>query len=85
MYWQQRFSLKMGDGPNDQGLSRKHIMEQCDASPKRLGMDYIDIYYCHGYHDETPLEETLRALDDLLRQRKVLYLGVSGMDSSTDH
>nr|WP_263324496.1 aldo/keto reductase family protein [Neobacillus sp. Marseille-Q6967] len=68
---------KMGDGPNDQGLSRKHIMEQCDASLKRLGMDYIDIYYCHRYHPETPLEETLRALDDLVRQGKVLYVGVS--------
>ncbi|MEH7444554.1 aldo/keto reductase family protein [Bacillus sp. JJ1122] len=68
---------KMGDGPNDQGLSRKHIMEQCDASLKRLGMDYIDIYYCHRYHNDTPLEETLRALDDLVRQGKVLYLGVS--------
>ncbi|WP_423410343.1 aldo/keto reductase family protein [Heyndrickxia sp. MSNUG] len=68
---------KMGDGPNDQGLSRKHIMEQCDASLKRLGMDYIDIYYCHRYHNDTPLEETLRALNDLVRQGKVLYLGVS--------
>lgn len=68
---------KMGDGPNDSGLSRKHIMEQCDASLKRLGMDYIDIYYCHRYHPETPLEETLRALDDLVRQGKVLYVGVS--------
>jgi aryl-alcohol dehydrogenase-like predicted oxidoreductase len=68
---------KMGDGPNDNGLSRKHIMEQCDASLKRLGMDYIDLYYCHRFHEETPLEETLRALDDLVRQGKVLYLGVS--------
>ena len=68
---------QMGDGPNDQGLSRKHIMEQCDASLKRLGMDYIDIYYCHRFHHETPVEETLRALDDLVRQGKVLYLGVS--------
>lgn len=67
----------MGDGPNDHGLSRKHIMEQCDASLKRLGMDYIDIYYCHRFHHETPLEETLRALDDLVRHGKVLYLGVS--------
>ena len=67
----------MGEGPNDHGLSRKHIMEQCDASLKRLGMDYIDIYYCHRFHHETPLEETLRALDDLVRQGKVLYLGVS--------
>jgi len=67
----------MGEGPNDHGLSRKHIMEQCDASLKRLGMDYIDIYYCHRFHQDTPLEETLRALDDLVRQGKVLYLGVS--------
>ncbi|MFE8699206.1 aldo/keto reductase family protein [Cytobacillus sp. FJAT-54145] len=68
---------KMGEGPNDSGLSRKHIMEQCHASLKRLGTDYIDIYYCHRYHEETPLEETLRALDDLVRQGKVLYVGVS--------
>ncbi|TKC18770.1 aldo/keto reductase family protein [Robertmurraya kyonggiensis] len=68
---------KMGDGPNDAGLSRKHIIEQCHASLKRLGTDYIDIYYCHRYHIETPLEETLRALDDLVRQGKVLYVGVS--------
>lgn len=67
----------MGDGPNDRGLSRKHIMEQCHASLKRLGTDYIDIYYCHRFHEETPLEETLRALDDLVRQGKVLYVGVS--------
>ncbi|WP_066188663.1 MULTISPECIES: aldo/keto reductase family protein [Gracilibacillus] len=68
---------KMGDGPNDQGLSRKHIMEQCEASLTRLGLDYVDIYYCHRYHADTPLEETLRALDDLVRQGKVLYIGVS--------
>ena len=67
----------MGEGPNDHGLSRKHIIEQCNASLTRLGMDYIDIYYCHRFHHETPLEETLRALDDLVRQGKVLYLGVS--------
>ncbi|UOQ49978.1 aldo/keto reductase family protein [Gracilibacillus caseinilyticus] len=68
---------KMGNGPNDQGLSRKHIMEQCDASLGRLGLDYVDLYYCHRYHPVTPLEETLRALDDLIRQGKVLYIGVS--------
>ncbi|WP_282940901.1 aldo/keto reductase family protein [Paenibacillus sp. RC67] len=68
---------KMGEGPNDRGLSRKHIMEQCDASLKRLGADYIDIYYCHRYDKEAPLEETLRALDDLVSQGKVLYIGVS--------
>src|SRR5690606_38866424 len=51
----------MGDGPNDRGLSRKHIMEQCEASLKRLGVDYIDLYQCHRYDHETPLEETLHA------------------------
>ena len=55
----------MGDGPNDRGLSRKHIFEQCEASLKRLGVDYIDLYFCHRYDIHTPLEETLRALDDL--------------------
>lgn len=67
----------MGDGPNDKGLSRKHITEQCHASLKRLGHDYIDLYYCHRFSPETPIEETLRALDDLVRQGKVLYVGVS--------
>lgn len=67
----------MGEGPNDRGLSRKHIMEQCNASLKRLGLDYIDLYYCHRYDQGTPLEETLRALDDLVTQGKVLYVGVS--------
>jgi voltage-dependent potassium channel beta subunit len=67
----------MGEGPNDHGLSRKHIMEQADASLKRLEVDYIDLYYCHRFDPETPIEETLRALSDLVRQGKVLYLGVS--------
>ncbi|WP_420541911.1 aldo/keto reductase family protein [Rubrobacter calidifluminis] len=67
----------MGDGPNDRGLSRKHIVEQCHASLRRLGVDYVDLYQCHRYDTETPLEETLRALDDLVRQGKVLYVGVS--------
>jgi aryl-alcohol dehydrogenase-like predicted oxidoreductase len=67
----------VGDGPNDRGLSRKHIMEQCAASLRRLGTDYLDLYQCHRYDDETPLEETLRALDDLVRQGKVHYVGVS--------
>ena len=67
----------MGDGPNDKGLSRKHIMEQAHLSLKRLGTDYIDLYQCHRYDDSVPLEETLRALDDLVRQGKVLYVGVS--------
>lgn len=68
---------QMGDGPNDRGLSRKHIKEQCDASLKRLGLEYIDLYYCHSIDSSTPIEETLRAMDDLVRQGKVLYVGVS--------
>jgi len=67
----------MGNGPNDRGLSRKHIMEQCHASLRRLGTDYIDLYQCHRYDPEVPLEEVLRALDDLVTQGKVLYVGVS--------
>lgn len=67
----------MGEGINDRGLSRKHIMEQADASLKRLGHDYVDIYYAHRFDPETPVEETLRAFDDLVRQGKVLYIGVS--------
>jgi len=67
----------MGDGPNDRGLSRKHLMEQFHASLKRLQVDYIDLYQCHRFDPETPLEETLRALDDLITQGKVLYIGFS--------
>ncbi|SFG27357.1 aldo/keto reductase family protein [Sporolactobacillus nakayamae] len=67
----------MGDGPNDHGLSRKHIMEQANASLKRLDVDYIDLYYCHRFDKETPIEETLRAFDDLIHQGKVNYIGVS--------
>ncbi len=67
----------MGEGPNDRGLSRKHITEQCHASLRRLGTDYVDLYQCHRYDEGTPLEETLRTLDDLVRQGKVLYVGVS--------
>ncbi|WP_062049098.1 aldo/keto reductase family protein [Bacillus sp. JCM 19034] len=67
----------MGEGANDRGLSRKHIIEQCEASLKRLNVDYIDIYFCHRYDDETPTEETLRALNDLVTQGKILYAGVS--------
>jgi aryl-alcohol dehydrogenase-like predicted oxidoreductase len=67
----------VGDGPNDKGLSRKHIMEQCNASLKRLNTDYIDIFYCHRYDPETPVDEVMRALDDLIHQGKILYAGVS--------
>ncbi len=67
----------MDDGPNDRGLSRKHIIEQCNASLKRLNVDYVDLWQCHRYDPETPLDETLRAIDDLITQGKVLYAGVS--------
>lgn len=67
----------MGTGPNDRGLSRKHIIEQCEASLRRLGVDYIDLYQCHRYDSEVPVEETMRALDDLVSQGKILYAGVS--------
>ncbi|OXM85407.1 aldo/keto reductase family protein [Paenibacillus rigui] len=78
--------VPMGDGPNERGLSRKHIVEQCEASLKRLGVDYIDLYQCHRYDPDTPLEETLRAMDDLITQGKVLYTGVSmwGAESLLD-
>ncbi|GIO43070.1 aldo/keto reductase family protein [Paenibacillus apis] len=72
----------MGDGPNDRGLSRKHVMEQVHASLKRLGHDYVDIFYCHRHDPETPLDETLRTIDDLVRQGKVLYVGVSEWQAS---
>jgi aryl-alcohol dehydrogenase-like predicted oxidoreductase len=67
----------MGEGPTEGGLSRKHVVEQCNASLRRLGTDYVDLYQCHRYDDETPLDETIRALDDLVRQGKILYVGVS--------
>jgi aryl-alcohol dehydrogenase-like predicted oxidoreductase len=66
-----------GPGRNDRGLSRKHIMESCHASLRRLRTDYVDLYQAHRFDYETPLEETLRAFDDLVRQGKVLYVGVS--------
>jgi voltage-dependent potassium channel beta subunit len=74
--------FSMGKGPNDRGLSRKHIMEQCHASLRRLGTDYIDIYQCHRYDPDTPIEEVLRALDDLVTQGKVLYVGLSEWSAS---
>jgi voltage-dependent potassium channel beta subunit len=67
----------MGKGPNDRGLSRKHILEQCDASLKRLGLDYIDLYQAHRYDPNVPLAETLMAFDHLVKQGKILYYGVS--------
>ncbi|MRH43435.1 aldo/keto reductase [Aquibacillus halophilus] len=67
----------MGDGPNDHGLSRKHVTEQLHASLKRMKLDYVDVFYCHRYDPETPVDETLRVIDDLIRQGKILYAGVS--------
>lgn len=67
----------MSDRPNDSGLSRKHIRESVHASLRRLKLDYVDILYCHRYDRNTPVEETLRAFDDLIREGKVLYGGIS--------
>jgi aryl-alcohol dehydrogenase-like predicted oxidoreductase len=67
----------MGTGPNDGGLSRKHVFEQCHASLRRLQTDYIDLYQCHRFDPNTPVEETVRVMDDLVRQGKVLYWGFS--------
>ena len=66
-----------GRGPNDRGLSRKHIMESCHKSLRRLRTDYVDLYQAHRFDRRVPLEETLRAWDDLVRQGKVLHVGVS--------
>lgn len=68
---------KMGPGPNDEGLSRAHIMRAVDASLHRLGVEYIDLYQTHSYDEKTPIEETLSALDDLVHQGKVRYIGCS--------
>ncbi len=68
---------RTGQGPNDIGLSRKHIIDNCNASLKRLGTDYIDLYQVHSFDPVTPLEETLRTLTDLVRDGKVRYIGVS--------
>ena len=67
----------MGERPNQSGLSRKHVFEQCHASLGRLRTDHIDVYQCHRYDENTPLEETVRAMDDLVKQGKVMYWGFS--------
>ncbi|PSP82472.1 aryl-alcohol dehydrogenase [Halobacteriales archaeon QS_1_68_17] len=69
----------MGDGPNDDGLGRKHVRAQIEGTLDRLGTDYLDIYYIHRWDEETPIEETLATLDDLVRDGKVHYLGASTM------
>lgn len=71
----------MGGGPNERGLSRKHIFESIDASLRRLQTDYVDLYQIHRWDDQTPIEETLDALNDLVRMGKVLYIGASSMFS----
>ena len=73
VYW------PVGDGPNDRALSRQHIMTAIDASLRRLGTDYLDLYYIHRWDYETPIEETLEALNDVVRSGKVRYLGASSM------
>jgi len=67
----------MSDDVNDRGLSRKHIMESVEKSLQRIGTDYLDIYFCHRFDNDTPLEETVRAMDDLIHQGKILYWGTS--------
>ncbi|MBA3468708.1 MAG: aldo/keto reductase family protein [Herpetosiphonaceae bacterium] len=71
VYW------PMSDHVNDKGLSRKHIMESIDKTLQRLGTDYLDIYFCHRFDPETPLEETVRAMSDLVQAGKVVYWGTS--------
>lgn len=66
-----------GEGPNEKGLSRKHIYEACRNSLKRLQLDYLDLFFCHRPDPNTPIEETVRAMDDLIHQGKVLYWGTS--------
>jgi len=66
-----------GDRPNQEGLSRKHVIEACDAALRRLQVDYLDLYFCHRPDPDTPIEETVRAMSDLIAQGKVLYWGTS--------
>ncbi len=76
-----KFYFPTGEGPNDKGNSRHHIMNAVEASLRRLDSDHIDLYYVHRWDAETPIEETLRALDDLIRQGKVRYIGASNFAS----
>src|SRR5439155_566730 len=69
----------MGDDPNQRGLSRKHIMHAIDDSLRRLGTEYVDLYQIHRLDHQTPIEETLRALHDVVRMGKALYIGASSM------
>lgn len=72
-----KLHFPMSEDVNDRGLSRKHIMESVDKSLARIGTDYLDIYFCHRFDENTPLEETCRAMDDLVHRGKILYWGTS--------
>ncbi|WP_034271158.1 aldo/keto reductase [Haloechinothrix halophila] len=74
-----KLNSPMGDGPNDRGLSRKHIMDSIDNSLRRLGTEYVDLYQIHRWDYDTPIEETLEALADVVRAGKVRYIGASSM------
>ena len=74
-----KVNFPMGEGPNDRGLSRKHILAGIDASLRRLGTDYVDLYQIHRFDPETPIEETMRALHDVVRSGKARYIGASSM------
>ena len=76
-------SFRAGDGPNDVGSSRFHIMKAVDASLERLGTDYIDLYQLHGFDAQTPVAEALGALDDLIRAGKIRYIGASNFSAGT--
>jgi len=69
--------IYIDDGPNQSGLSRKHVVEACNASLQRMGLDYLDLYFCHNSDANTPMEETVQTMDMLIRQGKVLYWGTS--------
>ena len=76
-----KFAMVVGDGPNDRGASRYHMMHAVEASLRRLQSDHIDLYYVHCWDPQTPIEETLRALDDLVRAGKVRYIAASNFTS----
>lgn len=76
-----KFYFPVGEGPNDRGTSRYHLMNAVEASLRRLQSDHIDLYYIHRWDETTPIEETLRGLDDLVRMGKIRYIGVSDFAS----
>lgn len=76
-------TFPMGEGPNDKGSSRYHLVRACEASLKRLGTDHIDVYFMHGFDALTPVDETLRALDDLVRAGKIGYIGASNFPAGS--